>query len=352
MAKVNYRVVTFGENARNRLVKGVNVLGDAVKVTLGPKGRNVVIQRQFGAPHVTKDGVTVAKEIFLKDKLADTGVRMIKQAASQTSDDIGDGLLTIIKQLFRNHPPRENFFLHRNMRSINRALNRALDSLYTSMDIHTTYPFKLRGGNNNYKREKVNRILNRNGNNEQFIIGSGISLDLMEIVSEFLVNHDFQDLDFHPVTDMRDGIRHYSRFATGQGYEKIYQEVQESCGTDVYPSKQLRIIMKEVKTNKFHKIDSNLSYTRDHGDTTNKIVTLTISSGNIENLIFGSLRPKKRKLLKPGLCEFYFAFYDVTTKTTSLIPNYKMVIVNYGNNEIFKLVRDVSNVNNIHPIIG
>jgi hypothetical protein len=151
------------------------------------------------------------------------------------SDDIGDGLLTIIKQLFRNHPPRENFFLHRNMRSINRALNRALDSLYTSMDIHTTYPFKLRGGNNNYKREKVNRILNRNGNNEQFIIGSGISLDLMEIVSEFLVNHDFQDLDFHPVTDMRDGIRHYSRFATGQGYEKIYQEVQESCGTDVYP---------------------------------------------------------------------------------------------------------------------
>ena len=101
------------------------------------------------------------------------------------------------------------------MRSINRALNRALDSLYTSMDIHTTYSFKLRGGNNNSKREKVNRILNRNGNNEQFIIGSGISLDLMEIVSEFLVNHDFQDLDFYPVTDMRDGIRHYSRFATG-----------------------------------------------------------------------------------------------------------------------------------------
>jgi chaperonin GroEL len=94
MAKVNYRVVTFGENARNRLVKGVNVLGDAVKVTLGPKGRNVVIQRQFGAPHVTKDGVTVAKEIFLKDKLADTGVRMIKQAAAQTSDDIGDGTTT------------------------------------------------------------------------------------------------------------------------------------------------------------------------------------------------------------------------------------------------------------------
>ena len=94
MAKINHRVVTFGEEARDRLVKGVNVLGDAVKVTLGPKGRNVIIQRQFGAPHVTKDGVTVAKEIFLKDKLADIGVRMIKQAASQTSNDIGDGTTT------------------------------------------------------------------------------------------------------------------------------------------------------------------------------------------------------------------------------------------------------------------
>lgn len=94
MAKINNRVVTFGDEARERLVKGVNVLGDAVRVTLGPKGRNVVIQRQFGAPHVTKDGVTVAKEIFLKDKLADTGVRMIKQAASHTSNEIGDGTTT------------------------------------------------------------------------------------------------------------------------------------------------------------------------------------------------------------------------------------------------------------------
>jgi chaperonin GroEL len=94
MAKISNRVVTFGDDARDRLVSGVNVLGDAVKVTLGPKGRNVVIQRQFGAPHVTKDGVTVAKEIFLKDKLADTGVRMIKQAASHTSNEIGDGTTT------------------------------------------------------------------------------------------------------------------------------------------------------------------------------------------------------------------------------------------------------------------
>ena len=94
MAKISARIVTFGDEARDRLVAGVNTLGDAVKVTLGPKGRNVVIQRTFGAPHVTKDGVTVAKEIFLRDKLADTGVRMIKQAASSTSNEIGDGTTT------------------------------------------------------------------------------------------------------------------------------------------------------------------------------------------------------------------------------------------------------------------
>ena len=94
MAKISPRVVVFGEEARDRVVRGVHVLGDAVKVTLGPKGRNVVIQRSFGPPHVTKDGVTVAKEIFLADKLADTGVRMIKQAAATTSDDIGDGTTT------------------------------------------------------------------------------------------------------------------------------------------------------------------------------------------------------------------------------------------------------------------
>jgi chaperonin GroEL len=94
MAKISSRVVVFGAQARERIIRGVNILGDAVKVTLGPKGRNVVIQRQFGAPHVTKDGVTVAKEIFLADKLADTGVRMIKQAAISTGNDIGDGTTT------------------------------------------------------------------------------------------------------------------------------------------------------------------------------------------------------------------------------------------------------------------
>ena len=86
--------VKFHDNARARIVKGVNVLADAVKVTLGPKGRNVVIERSFGAPHITKDGVTVAKEIELKDKFENMGAQMVKEVASHTSDDAGDGTTT------------------------------------------------------------------------------------------------------------------------------------------------------------------------------------------------------------------------------------------------------------------
>jgi chaperonin GroEL len=86
--------VKFHENARGKIVAGVNVLADAVKVTLGPKGRNVVLERSFGAPTVTKDGVSVAKEIELKDKFENMGAQMLKEVASKTSDVAGDGTTT------------------------------------------------------------------------------------------------------------------------------------------------------------------------------------------------------------------------------------------------------------------
>ena len=86
--------VKFGDSARVRLVEGVNILADAVKVTLGPKGRNVVLERSFGAPTVTKDGVSVAKEIELKDKFANMGAQLVKEVASKTSDIAGDGTTT------------------------------------------------------------------------------------------------------------------------------------------------------------------------------------------------------------------------------------------------------------------
>src|SRR6202163_2461265 len=84
----------FSEDARNAILRGVNTLANAVKVTLGPKGRNVVIEKSFGAPLITKDGVTVAKEIELENKFENMGAQMVKEVASKTNDDAGDGTTT------------------------------------------------------------------------------------------------------------------------------------------------------------------------------------------------------------------------------------------------------------------
>ena len=98
--------VKFGDTARQKLLAGVNTLADAVKVTLGPKGRNVVLDKSFGAPTVTKDGVSVAKEIELDDKFENMGAQMVKEVASQTSDVAGDGTTTatVLAQSILNEP--------------------------------------------------------------------------------------------------------------------------------------------------------------------------------------------------------------------------------------------------------
>src|SRR4029434_5998791 len=86
--------VKFSQDARDRMLRGVDILAEAVKVTLGPKGRNVVLDKSFGAPRVTKDGVTVAKEIELEDKFENMGAQMLREVASKTSDVAGDGTTT------------------------------------------------------------------------------------------------------------------------------------------------------------------------------------------------------------------------------------------------------------------
>ena len=86
--------VKFNTDARDRMLRGVNILADAVKVTLGPKGRNVVLDKSFGAPRITKDGVSVAKEIELDDKFENMGAQMVKEVASRTNDEAGDGTTT------------------------------------------------------------------------------------------------------------------------------------------------------------------------------------------------------------------------------------------------------------------
>src|SRR5512144_1952691 len=86
--------VRFGSDARQRMLHGVDILANAVKVTLGPKGRNVVLEKSFGAPRITKDGVTVAKEMELSDKFENMGAQMLREVASKTSDEAGDGTTT------------------------------------------------------------------------------------------------------------------------------------------------------------------------------------------------------------------------------------------------------------------
>src|SRR5207302_8905159 len=96
--------IVTGEGSRQSILRGVNILADAVKITLGPKGRNAVIEKKFGAPVITKDGVTVAKEIELKDPLENMGAQMVREVASKTSDVAGDGTTTatvLAQSIFR-----------------------------------------------------------------------------------------------------------------------------------------------------------------------------------------------------------------------------------------------------------
>ena len=128
------KIVKFSEEARSRVLRGVNVLADAVTVTLGPKGRNVVLEKSWGAPNVTKDGVTVAKEIQLEDKFENMGAQMVKEVASKTSDVAGDGTTTATvlarsiftegaKMVSAGHDPMTL------KRGIDRAVAKAVESL-------------------------------------------------------------------------------------------------------------------------------------------------------------------------------------------------------------------------------
>src|SRR6201990_1297478 len=97
--------IVYSENSRQAILRGVNQLADAVKVTLGPKGRNVVLEKKFGGPTITKDGVTVAKEVELKDPLENIGAQMVREVASKTSDIAGDGTTTatiLAQAIFRD----------------------------------------------------------------------------------------------------------------------------------------------------------------------------------------------------------------------------------------------------------
>src|SRR5512144_354337 len=127
--------VRFGENVRNKMVNGVNVLSNAVKVTLGPKGRNVVLERSFGAPTITKDGVSVAKEIELKDKFENMGAQMVKEVASKTSDVAGDGTTTatVLAQAIYREGAR-NVTAGANPMALRRGIAKAVEAVISSLE--------------------------------------------------------------------------------------------------------------------------------------------------------------------------------------------------------------------------
>ena len=123
--------VRFGDEVRQKMVVGVNTLANAVKVTLGPKGKNVVLERSFGAPTITKDGVSVAKEIELQDKFENMGSQMVKEVASKTSDNAGDGTTTatvLAQAIIREG--MKSVAAGMNPMDLKRGIDKAIDNLY------------------------------------------------------------------------------------------------------------------------------------------------------------------------------------------------------------------------------
>jgi chaperonin GroEL len=127
--------IVHGEDSRQSILRGVNVLADAVKVTLGPKGRNVVIDKKFGSPLITKDGVTVAKEIELKDTMENMGAQMVKEVASKTSDIAGDGTTTatvLAQAIYREGV--KNVAAGSNPMALKRGIDKAVTAICGSND--------------------------------------------------------------------------------------------------------------------------------------------------------------------------------------------------------------------------
>src|SRR5204862_826137 len=126
--------ITYGDQSRQAILRGVNQLADAVKVTLGPKGRNVIIDKKFGSPTITKDGVTVAKEIDLRNALENMGAQMVREVASKTSDVAGDGTATatvLAQAIYREGA--ENVVAGANPMELKRGIERAVESITTNV---------------------------------------------------------------------------------------------------------------------------------------------------------------------------------------------------------------------------
>src|ERR1700735_5608378 len=144
----------FDIEARNKMKKGVDILANAVKVTLGPKGRNVVLEKKFGAPSITKDGVTVAKEIELEDPIENMGAQMVKEVASKTGDAAGDGTTTatVLAQAIIT-AGLKNVAAGANPMDLKRGIDKAVAAVVAHLNSQSTQV-----GNDNKKIEQIATI--------------------------------------------------------------------------------------------------------------------------------------------------------------------------------------------------
>src|SRR3954467_3576119 len=154
--------ITYGDESRQAVLRGVNRLADAVKVTLGPKGRNVVIDKKFGSPIITKDGVTVAKEIELKDVVENMGAQMVKEVASKTADIAGDGTTTatVLAQAIVT-AGLKNVAAGANPMDLKRGIDKAVEAVFDSLKKQSQ-----KVGDDN---KKIQQVASISANNDEVI---------------------------------------------------------------------------------------------------------------------------------------------------------------------------------------
>src|SRR5207342_3643836 len=171
--------IFFDIEARNRMKKGVDTLANAVKVTLGPKGRNVVIEKKFGAPQITKDGVTVAKEIELEDPIENMGAQMVKEVASKTADIAGDGTTTatVLAQAIISEGLK-NVAAGANPMDLKRGIDKAVTAIVENLKKQSQTV-----GNDNKKIEQVASISANNDNT----IGALIAQAMAKVGNEGVI---------------------------------------------------------------------------------------------------------------------------------------------------------------------
>ena len=173
------KMIFFDLEARNKMKKGVDTLANAVKVTLGPKGRNVVIEKKFGSPSITKDGVTVAKEIDLEDPIENIGAQMLKEVASKTADLAGDGTTTatVLAQAIIGEGLR-NVTAGANPMDLKRGIDKAVEKVVASLKLQSQAV-----GNDTKKIEQVASI-SANNDNE---IGKLIAMAMNKVGKEGVI---------------------------------------------------------------------------------------------------------------------------------------------------------------------